>query len=817
VGSTEVAIAESYERFARYVQSASSFEEAALLARADLRSAADDVVRLACGVDLIKVVSAVYVTMIMESAVGGDQPWAALLELIALVLVWRDSSSSDAAEASQSEFMPPRIEAAARRAFAAGSMIQMFDMPPSDPASAIVFYSVQREVTLRNPVYPHMLLDTLRGLFSDPAVDVDGRLVLGFTGLEAVNVMEAVRSLLIEELERRFRRMEAARDASVPQLQAWRHDDADASQAPDELRTAMREAFEALEGLTTDIAQATMIDPNAVAQRTGYEASTVRAVLDAFTLTDLGDLDESLDRFFHGDNPLRTAPIVSDAQGRLMLIHDALALPAVREVIETRLKAAGRQDAYQHHRGEWVENAAIDLLASALQGAKVFRSFNYFVPDPAAATQQTHPRDFTKRVEADGLILIDDVALVMEVKSVALTAEARGGVANRLRQKLQGIVTDAAKQADRLRERIVMDKRIRLDDDEWIDVSGVREIHTIAVGLEDLSGVTTATAMLVAAGILSPDNIPWTVSVHDLRIVVELLDRPSELLLYLRRRTQPAATLKYRAIDELDLFLLFLDRGLYVEPDPHQLAQAIPWSGPPSRADLRRFAEQEAGIVDSHTGPLDAWYESQLDPDRPQTDKPQLAADERLLELVDQITQTDAPGWLATTTWLLEGSGDAQRKMGRYATKLARMVRQDGEGHSLTHLMGEPSGKHVLLVWICLGRRESVDQAASRSLRYLRAKKHQMGAYQAACMLFDRSGKHLLRLLYDNRPPVRIRHSTRRWSVWDSDRSRRCNAPDSNHLSSATHRTGAAEWQLDAGHRAHRHMPLRPRRSWPSG
>jgi len=29
----------------------------------------------------------------------------------------------------------------------------------------------------------------------------------------------------------------------------------------------------------------------------------------------------------------------------------------------------------------------------------------------------------------------------------------------------------------------------------------------------------------------------------------------------------PVATWRYRAVDELDLFLLFLERGLYVEPD----------------------------------------------------------------------------------------------------------------------------------------------------------------------------------------------------------------------------------------------------------
>ncbi len=599
-----------------------------------------------------------------------------------------------------------------------------------------------------------MLLDTLRGLFGNPAVDDDCRTVLGFTGLDAVNVMEAVRSLLITELAKRFTRMEAARDASLSYIMSWRSGDEGKTQPPtEEHRAAAQEVFDAVQELTTNIAQATVIDPDAIAQHTGYERSIVEAVLDIFTLTGLTDIDETLDRFFRGDNPLRTAPIVTDPQGRRMLVHDALALPAVREVIETKLKAASRQDAYDKHRGEWVENAAVDLLFGVLPGAQVFRGFNYFLPDPRATVRQTEPEKFTKRAECDGLILIDNVALIIEVKSVALTAEARGGVARRLRGKLRDIVTDAANQAARLRERIITDKRIRLDDGQWLDVSGIREIHTIAVGLEDLSGVTTATTMLLAAGVLKPDHIPWTVSVHDLRIVCELLERPSELLLYLRRRTEPAATWKYRAVDELDLFLLFLHRGLYVEPDPHRTAQALPWAGPPSTADLRRFEAQRPELVASHTEPLDAWYNSQLDPTAAPADKPRLIADEKLLELVDQVTATGAAGWLSTATSLLEGNGKVQRTFGRYAADLAKLVRRDRQHHSITHLMGETSGKHVLLVWVCHGPDEDADTAASYLLQYLQAKKHQTGAYRATCMLFDPTGRHLLRLLHDDRPP----------------------------------------------------------------
>ncbi len=89
VSSTEVAVAEVYERFARYVQSASSHEDAAAAARADLRTAVEEVARLACGLDLIKVVSSVHVGMIMNRAIRHTTTELAELFNVARSTVYR--------------------------------------------------------------------------------------------------------------------------------------------------------------------------------------------------------------------------------------------------------------------------------------------------------------------------------------------------------------------------------------------------------------------------------------------------------------------------------------------------------------------------------------------------------------------------------------------------------------------------------------------------------------------------------------------------------------------------------------------------------
>jgi hypothetical protein len=351
----------------------------------------------------------------------------------------------------------------------------------------------------------------------------------------------------------------------------------------------------------------------------------------------------------------------------------------------------------------------------------VRRAVEYFVPDATAVTPQITPAEYTKLVEGDGLIVIDDVALIIEVKAVALTAESRSGVIPKLRTKLRDIITKAANQAARLRDRIVEDNQLRLRDGQTLDLSSIREIHTIAVGLEDLSGVSTATAMLVDAGVLSVDHIPWTVSIHDLRIICELTDYPSELLLYLRRRTHPEATRKYLAVDELDLYMHFLTYGLYVEPDPHNIAANHPWYGKPTLGDRQRRQNQRRELIESMTSPLDAWYQSRVDPRVPAAKKPASALKPAFRRLLEAVEATGSHGWLSTAAMLLEGSASARREMARFARDMGRLVRNDGQFHTAAQPLIDSAGNGFLLVWACCGPRMSEDEHAGHFEKYLAA------------------------------------------------------------------------------------------------
>ncbi|GAA2275563.1 hypothetical protein GCM10009853_032110 [Glycomyces scopariae] len=723
-----------------------SVDLAAMLGEAeeDLVRNAALIAELARGIDLVTVVSMIRMHLLWTAGDTGEAPSFAILELIALVLADRDKSAPPGTTAGFEAFDPRVLADAALDGLHLACMVAFLKALPADAGKEIVGRLVQRELMLRNMSYPHMLKNTLAGLFAEAAVNADCATALGYTAQDALTIMDTVGELPVRELKRRVDRLQTARADLMPFMQA-----VPKGPALDQARAAAGEFKDASVGLSIGIGDATAIDAAILTHETGLDHRTIEAVLDALTYRPESDIGAVLRRFYSGDNPLRTHPIVTGADSRRMLVHEALALPAVREHVETGLRAAHLAARYEHHRGDWVENAVMDQFEGVFASARAYRNVRYFVPDPAAPVPQTDLDSYTKNAEADGLIVVDDVAILVEVKANSLTAAARGGAHGRVHGKLRDIVTKAADQAARLRERILAEGRLRTGDGAYLDLSSVREVHTVAVSLEDLSGITTATATLVHAGVLDADNIPWTVSLHDLRVICEIVEHPGELLLYVRRRTHPEATLHFLAVDELDLYMYCLAEGLFVIPDPAVTEGAMPWL-PPSR-DAASFGDQPAVLIPDLTQPISAWYDFQVD-NGPEAAMPQRRLDAKFRDLIEQILQTGSIGAVVSAAALLETDRGSQRGLGRRAKELGALVAQDRRSHRATTVLHETSGGAMLIVWECRAPGEAEEQAASRLNRYLKAKKSQTGVHRAVGLLFNPSGKRLLRLVYDSAP-----------------------------------------------------------------
>jgi len=359
------------------------------------------------------------------------------------------------------------------------------------------------EVWMRNTSYPDRVAITLHQLFDGSQITATLHSDLGFDADQALQVLDSCHALQVAQLNDRMRQFRTSFDGARLAIRPSNPD-------PTLLALARNAWTTFWDGETA----AVTVTVAAIGADTGLDETVVEAVLRYFTL-DIDDWSprQAVEEFISGNNPLRTHPVIRTPDGRAMLVHNAQVLNAIRENLEQHLKTTSAWDKYQKARGDLLETRTHAAFAHVFPDAKTWNGFEYFVPN-SEAEEQGEPSGYTKRVEGDHLIVEDDVAIIVEDKAVAVSPRSRAGETRKLRGDLTSIVKKASEQAGRLQDRIQRDGGIRLNDNRWLDLSHVREIHTAAVSLDDLPGASTTTAELVQAGFIDANHIPWTVSLR---------------------------------------------------------------------------------------------------------------------------------------------------------------------------------------------------------------------------------------------------------------------------------------------------------------
>ncbi len=493
-----------------------------------------------------------------------------------------------------------------------------------------------------------------------------------------------------------------------------------------------------------------------VADRSGLSIPVVSSVLDLFSV-DFKSAEpvEAVISFLEGENPFAEASLVADGSGNYIQLALPIGTDCLRQVVERALKGTAEFQPYNERR-KWVsETMAVRYLERLLGVPVAMVDMHYFAPkknvDPALlGVDCVKPTSVGQDTEADALFVIGDVAVCVEVKGSSFSSPVRKGDTARARRDLNATIGSATSQAHRLEDLIKTNGGLWLADRTWLDLSEVREIRSIAICLDDLGPLGTALDALVRGGIITDDKFPWIVSLSDLSTIAVIVDRPSEFLLYLRRRTEPSTSRRFSAVDELDLFMLFLNGGLYLEPDPTLVHELNPATPPPTTAQIRSYERQATAVrVDVHTDALDAWMESKGHPtDQP---KPSFRSASGLLSLVDFLHEGHKPGWLRMGADLLNIASKGQIDFLRNIEAIAAKTRTDGAHHSMSTGFAGAWGFPLVIAYT-KERGLSVVEAAAGLESYLVAKKHQMRSDRALGILMDDSGRPI-GIRYSNDPP----------------------------------------------------------------
>ena len=286
------------------------------------------------------------------------------------------------------------------------------------------------------------------------------------------------------------------------------------------------------------------------------EDEALISVLDAWSLG-LGDLADTPLNTLVTANPVLEKPVFCfDESHYLWLLAPAFiqsAFPMLEALLKSDCEILG---AYFERRGEYLESAVAERLEAKFPDAEFFRNVHW-----------TDPSD-GKSYETDLLAIVGSHAIVVECKGGRAAQQALRGKGRALRNEIDELLVAPAVQAQRLARFLEANpKRHDFKDAQGktlvVDANQVREVITLSTTLETLTTMLPRLNDVAGAGLTGGDleALTYSLSLFDLMVMLEMLEHPSEVLHYLKRRGE-IENGRFLMGQENDLLGFYLKTGL---------------------------------------------------------------------------------------------------------------------------------------------------------------------------------------------------------------------------------------------------------------
>ena len=486
-----------------------------------------------------------------------------------------------------------------------------------------------------------------------------------------------------------------------------------------------------------------------VAARCGVDETRARKVLGFFSRTrPSDDAIDPITAFARGDRSAAGGCIADG--GDYLILNGFLGEDELRRSVERGLVAACQRggsaarawEKYARHRAAFSELKASAALTALLGGAApAWRGQKYLGPDSvsdvallAAEADLTTIR--VREFESDLLFVVDGVAFCVEVKAGSVTDKARGGNAKRLATDLEKTLKEGNEQADRLAELLRLNRGVWTSDGRWIELPAVVEVHSIIVMLDDMGPLSLSMNQLAERGVITTEEVPWIVSVHDLLVISRTIDHPAQFLEYVRRRRGRKLATMVSGADELDVFMWFLDGGMYFEQDPQDVAAQLPVEKPAKRGDQRRYELQPKVHLGTLTDPLDAWFYGEEGFSQIRAPKPTRSEERWVEDYLSASETAGSPGWLRFGADLVGLGGSGQRAIGRELRSQCRNARGGDRERSLTTHGTSSTGS-----WLLTAAAVPDGAPIAHLPEYLDAKQYQTRASRSMLLLYGTNGR----------------------------------------------------------------------------
>jgi hypothetical protein len=427
--------------------------------------------------------------------------------------------------------------------------------PPS-PLETATFFGARRKMMVGPSAYWQHWKDVLEGLFARPIIRDSVEKALGLSFGDVLSLSTEISEGMAAQVIERLRAVHQEREQITRDLELYMSTGVysgkeDGKIVLDRLRSLRsKDRKRRLKHMLMQWAFVALVDQLSftavsLSERTGIATATIERFLEIFE-TRLGTTSPGF-LLPTASHALECRPIVNLGDKYFCPVPHRL-LWAIKPSLEGVLRRSASWETYQHARH--------DLLIS-----ETVSMFRQMLPGLVAETSVLYPIGVGLEAELDALMLFDRYIFVVEGK---------GGSRNRTHKeagvlaRIGELVGDPAKQALRAKAYLRGNACpvLRRADGTAFEIGDTSssEIVPISISLDSLDVFTSElNEVKEIAGL--PEAV-WAICLTDLRVISEIVSRPSEFTHYLRWRLEVAQRTDVLGDrDELNWLAVYLKDG----------------------------------------------------------------------------------------------------------------------------------------------------------------------------------------------------------------------------------------------------------------
>lgn len=439
-----------------------------------------------------------------------------------------------------------------------------------------------------------------------------------------------------------------------------------------------------------EIKKCSSINSFLLSEVTGIDQSTISSFLNKFSIS-FGEIDRIYD-MTEGVTPLMSKPIISNGTNFLISSLPLLS-GAIGKVLDSELKQqkGKKSGLFKNFKHDFLLEKSISLFAKLLNNPiHTYTNVDYYIDND--------------RYELDGLIISDNIAFIIEVKTQIFSERAKKGYYQRIKKHLNDIITDSHSQSLRARKLFKNKNEIEIfpknSKKKIINVENIDRFQSISVTLESLSHISPMLKTSNELSFFMDNDFPLIICYYDLIIISDLLQSPSQFSLYLKRREVFLSKKNYYTFDEIDVLSYFLSHYL----------------------DFERFNIDDSAtlFLANATDEINQYYMYKFGISGKKVQKPKLDISLEFQRIINRVEESELHYRLNICELLHDLSNDSRNRFIKYLKKIRKMFKSDKELHDFS-LVGSEKGGWGITYMTC----ENEEKLQDKLVEYCSFKQRQ--------------------------------------------------------------------------------------------